>query len=38
LGPDQPFAVQMRNDGGISNEVMNRVIRELDLQQSRLEI
>ncbi len=28
----------LRNDGDISNEVMNRVIRELDLEESRLEI
>jgi CPA1 family monovalent cation:H+ antiporter len=30
--------VQLRNDGEISNEVMHRVERELDLEDSRLEI
>jgi monovalent cation/hydrogen antiporter len=30
--------VDLRNDGDISNETMNKVIRELDLEESRLEI
>jgi monovalent cation/hydrogen antiporter len=30
--------VRLRNEGTISNEVMNRVVRELDLEESRLEI
>jgi monovalent cation/hydrogen antiporter len=30
--------VHLRNDGEISNETMNQVIRELDLEESRLEI
>jgi hypothetical protein len=30
--------VALRNDGAISNETMNAVIRELDLEESRLEI
>ncbi len=39
LGEAQRRAVvQMRNDGAISNEVMMRIERELDLEDSRLEI
>jgi CPA1 family monovalent cation:H+ antiporter len=30
--------VRLRNQGRISNEVMNRLIREFDLEESRLEI
>ena len=30
--------VQLRNSGEISNEVMHRIERELDLEDSRLEI
>jgi hypothetical protein len=30
--------VRLRNEGEISNEVMNRVVREFDLEESRLEI
>jgi monovalent cation/hydrogen antiporter len=30
--------VRMRNNGELSNEAMNRIIRELDLEESRLEI
>jgi monovalent cation/hydrogen antiporter len=30
--------VRMRSDGKLSNEAMNRIIRELDLEESRLEI
>jgi hypothetical protein len=28
----------MRNDGQLSNETMTRLLRELDLEESRLEI
>lgn len=28
----------MRSDGQVSNEVMNRILHELDLEESRLEI
>jgi hypothetical protein len=28
----------MRAEGDVSNEVMNRIVRELDLEESRLEI
>jgi hypothetical protein len=28
----------MRSDGELSNEAMNRILRELDLEESRLEI
>jgi monovalent cation/hydrogen antiporter len=38
LAAQRESLVQLRNDGQISNEVMNRVIRELDLEESRLEI
>jgi monovalent cation/hydrogen antiporter len=38
LAAQREALVHLRNDGGISNEVMNRVIRELDLEESRLEI
>jgi CPA1 family monovalent cation:H+ antiporter len=30
--------VELRDQGGVSNEVMNRILRELDLEESRLEI
>jgi hypothetical protein len=30
--------LQMRSEGKLSNEVMNRILRELDLEESRLEI
>jgi len=30
--------LRMRRDGELSNEVMNRILRELDLEESRLEI
>jgi CPA1 family monovalent cation:H+ antiporter len=30
--------VQLRNDGDISSDVMHRIERELDLEESRLEI
>ncbi|HEY5317551.1 MAG TPA: cation:proton antiporter, partial [Solirubrobacteraceae bacterium] len=38
LGAQREALVKLRNDGEISNEVMNRVVRELDLEESRLEI
>jgi CPA1 family monovalent cation:H+ antiporter len=38
LGAQRDALVQMRNEGEISNEVMNRVVRDLDLEESRLEI
>jgi Na+/H+ antiporter len=38
LAAQREALVLLRNDGEISNEVMNRVIRELDLEESRLEI
>jgi hypothetical protein len=30
--------LNMRSDGKLSNETMNRILRELDLEESRLEI
>jgi CPA1 family monovalent cation:H+ antiporter len=38
LAAQREALVNLRNGGGISNETMNRVIRELDLEESRLEI
>jgi monovalent cation/hydrogen antiporter len=38
LGAQREALVRLRNDGVISNEVMNRVVREFDLEESRLEI
>ncbi len=38
LAAQRDALVHLRNDGAISNETMNRVIRELDLEESRLEI
>jgi CPA1 family monovalent cation:H+ antiporter len=38
LGAQRDALVEMRNSGGISNEAMNRILRELDLEESRLEI
>ena len=38
LAAQREALVRLRNDGQISNEVMNRVVRELDLEESRLEI
>jgi Na+/H+ antiporter len=38
LGAQRDALVRLRSDGTVSNEVMNRVIRELDLEESRLEI
>ena len=30
--------LRMRSNGELSNEIMNRILRELDLEESRLEI
>ncbi len=38
LAAQREALVQLRNDGTISNEVMNLVVREMDLEESRLEI
>jgi monovalent cation/hydrogen antiporter len=38
LAAQRNALVDLRNRGEISNEVMNRVVRELDLEESRLEI
>jgi monovalent cation/hydrogen antiporter len=38
LAAQRERLVAMRNEGVISNEVMNRVVREFDLEESRLEI
>ena len=38
LGAQRNALVRLRDDGQISNDVMNRVLRELDLEESRLEI
>jgi CPA1 family monovalent cation:H+ antiporter len=38
LAAQRDALVTLRNEGEISNEVMNRVVRELDLEESRLEI
>jgi CPA1 family monovalent cation:H+ antiporter len=38
LGAQRDALLQMRSDGSLSNEVMNRILRELDLEESRLEI
>ena len=38
LGAQRDALVQLRSTGTISNETMNRIIRELDLEESRLEI
>ena len=38
LAAQRDALVNLRRDGTISNETMNRVIRELDLEESRLEI
>jgi hypothetical protein len=32
------FLLKMRQSGEVFNEVMNRILRELDLEESRLEI
>jgi CPA1 family monovalent cation:H+ antiporter len=38
LGAQRDALIHARNQGEISNEVMNRVVRDLDLEESRLEI
>jgi CPA1 family monovalent cation:H+ antiporter len=38
LGAQRTALLRMRSDGQLSNEVMNRIMRELDLEESRLEI
>jgi Na+/H+ antiporter len=38
LAAQRARLVTLRNEGTISNEVMNRVVREFDLEESRLEI
>jgi monovalent cation/hydrogen antiporter len=38
LAAQRARLVQLRNEGVISNEVMNRVVRDFDLEESRLEI
>ena len=38
LAAQRDALVRLRDGGDISNETMNRVIRDLDLEESRLEI
>jgi CPA1 family monovalent cation:H+ antiporter len=38
LAAQRDALVELRDRGELSNEVMNRVVRELDLEESRLEI
>jgi monovalent cation/hydrogen antiporter len=38
LGAQREALLRMRSDGELSNQVMNRILRELDLEESRLEI
>jgi monovalent cation/hydrogen antiporter len=38
LAAQRDALVRLRDDGQISNEVVNRIVRELDLEESRLEI
>ncbi len=38
LAAEREALVQLRNDGTISNEVMNRLLRDFDLEEERLEI
>jgi monovalent cation/hydrogen antiporter len=38
LGAQREALLRLRRDGELSNEVMNRLLRELDLEESRLEI
>jgi Na+/H+ antiporter len=38
LGAQREALLRMRSDGQLSNEMMNRILRELDLEESRLEI
>jgi CPA1 family monovalent cation:H+ antiporter len=38
LGAQREALLRMRSEGELSNEAMNRILRELDLEESRLEI
>jgi CPA1 family monovalent cation:H+ antiporter len=38
LAAQREALLRMRSDGDLSNEIMNRILRELDLEESRLEI
>jgi monovalent cation/hydrogen antiporter len=38
LAAQREALVELRANGDVSNEVMNAIIRELDLEESRLEI
>jgi len=38
LGAQRDALIRLRNEGTISNEVMHRIERELDLEDQRLEI
>ncbi|MGE5635435.1 MAG: hypothetical protein ACM3UV_00615 [Nocardioidaceae bacterium] len=38
LAAQRDALIRLRDEGVISNEVMNRVVREFDLEESRLEI
>ena len=38
LAAQREALLRMRSAGELSNEVMNRIMRELDLEESRLEI
>ena len=38
LGAQRDALIRMRNRGELSNEAMNRIVRELDLEEERLEI
>ena len=38
LGAQRAALLRMRSEGKLSNEAMNRILRELDLEESRLEI
>jgi len=38
LGAQRDALIRLRNEGTISNEVMNRVVQEFDLEEARLEI
>ena len=38
LAAQRDALLRLRDDGELSNEAMNRIIRELDLEEARLEI
>jgi monovalent cation/hydrogen antiporter len=38
LAAQRRALLRMRSDGRLSNEVMNKIVHELDLEESRLEI